>query len=92
MVPLTGIEPVQYCYRGILSPLRLPVPPQRRMVPIVSALYYSKAARKSQPFPQNLSLSLVFAWHLLTEILFCDKLIEEFGLYFYFIPIFSILF
>ena len=32
LVPLTGIEPVQYCYRGILSPLRLPVPPQRHKV------------------------------------------------------------
>ena len=29
LVPLTGIEPVRYCYRGILSPLCLPVPPQR---------------------------------------------------------------
>ena len=30
MVPLTGIEPVRCFHRGILSPLRLPVPPQRR--------------------------------------------------------------
>ena len=30
VVPLTGIEPVRCCHRGILSPLRLPVPPQRR--------------------------------------------------------------
>ena len=29
MVPLTGFEPVRYRYRGILSPLRLPVSPQR---------------------------------------------------------------
>ena len=27
MVPGTGIEPVRYCYRRILSPVRLPVPP-----------------------------------------------------------------
>ena len=32
LVPLTGIEPVQYFYRGILSPLRLPIPPQRQAV------------------------------------------------------------
>ena len=32
LVPLTGIEPVRSFYRGILSPLRLPVPPQRHMV------------------------------------------------------------
>ena len=31
VVPLTGLEPVWYPYRGILSPLRLPIPPQRRM-------------------------------------------------------------
>ncbi len=29
MVPGTGVEPVQYFYRGILSPLCLPVPPSR---------------------------------------------------------------
>ena len=31
LVPLTGIEPVRCCHRGILSPLRLPIPPQRLM-------------------------------------------------------------
>ena len=30
LVPLTGIEPVRCFHRGILSPLRLPVPPQRQ--------------------------------------------------------------
>lgn len=28
-MPPAGIEPAQYRYRGILSPLRLPVPPWR---------------------------------------------------------------
>ncbi len=32
MVPLTGVEPVRYRYRGILSPLCLPIPPQRHNV------------------------------------------------------------
>ncbi len=27
LVPLTGVEPVRCCHRGILSPLRLPIPP-----------------------------------------------------------------
>ncbi len=31
LVPLTGVEPVRCCHRGILSPLRLPIPPQRRV-------------------------------------------------------------
>ena len=30
MVPLTGLEPVRSFERGILSPLRLPIPPQRQ--------------------------------------------------------------
>ena len=34
-VPPTGIEPVRYRYRGILSPLRLPVPPRRHIVCIL---------------------------------------------------------
>ena len=33
LVPLTGLEPVRYRYRGILSPLRLPIPPQRLICP-----------------------------------------------------------
>ena len=37
VVPLTGLEPVWYLYRGILSPLRLPIPPQRHMKFISSA-------------------------------------------------------
>ena len=27
MVPGAGLEPARYCYRGILSPLRLPISP-----------------------------------------------------------------
>ena len=29
LVLVTGLEPVRCCHRGILSPLRLPVPPYR---------------------------------------------------------------
>ena len=31
LVPLTGFEPVRMLLRGILNPLRLPIPPQRRI-------------------------------------------------------------
>ena len=31
LVPVTGLEPVQYLYRGILSPLCLPIPPHRQI-------------------------------------------------------------
>ena len=31
LVPLTGLEPVRILLRGILSPLCLPIPPQRQV-------------------------------------------------------------
>ena len=31
-MPLVGLEPTRYRYRGILSPLRLPIPPQRHFL------------------------------------------------------------
>lgn len=31
LVPLTGVEPVRLLQRGILSPLCLPIPPQRQI-------------------------------------------------------------
>ena len=31
LVPLAGLEPARSLDRGILSPLRLPIPPQRRL-------------------------------------------------------------
>ena len=47
LVPLTGIEPVRCFHRGILSPLRLPVPPQRRRAGI-NLTHLTLALRKSQ--------------------------------------------
>ena len=35
MVLLTGLEPVWYRYRGILSPLRLPISPQQHLTIIL---------------------------------------------------------
>ena len=32
MVLVAGLEPARYLYRGILSPLRLPIPPHERIV------------------------------------------------------------
>ena len=43
LVPLTGIEPVRCCHRGILSPLRLPIPPQRQNGTSLS--YYTDPAK-----------------------------------------------
>ena len=38
MVPLTGLEPVRYCYQRILSPLCLPIPPQGHISDIKQVL------------------------------------------------------
>lgn len=45
LVPPAGIEPARYRYRGILSPLRLPVPPWRRVFII------TEWARSVKPCP-----------------------------------------
>ena len=37
MVPLAGLEPARMLLRGILSPLRLPIPPQRRIIKKVNS-------------------------------------------------------
>ena len=49
VVPLTGLEPVQYRYRGILSPLCLPIPPQRRGVSIILPHFLEAVNPKSRP-------------------------------------------
>ena len=35
LVPMTGLEPVRVLRRGILSPLRLPIPPHRQIFQII---------------------------------------------------------
>ena len=44
LVPLAGLEPARSFERGILSPLRLPIPPQRRL----KMLNFHKKCRSSQ--------------------------------------------
>ena len=36
MVPMTGLEPVRDCSQRILSPWRLPIPPHRLDISLVS--------------------------------------------------------
>ena len=40
LVPLTGLEPVRILLRGILSPLCLPIPPQRPLISINIITYF----------------------------------------------------
>ena len=52
LVPLAGLEPARSLDRGILSPLRLPIPPQRRIKLLVFdkiLLGLSRNVRNSQP-------------------------------------------
>ena len=42
MVPGTGIEPVRCRHRGILSPVRLPVPPPRLIQLTLLQLKYNE--------------------------------------------------
>ena len=44
MVPATGLEPVRFLRRGILSPLCLPIPPRRQLKNL------TQKAVKRQPF------------------------------------------
>ena len=56
VVPLTGIEPVRSKDRGILSPLRLPVPPHQP-----NENYYSIGKMKKQLFfLENLTVKGLF--------------------------------
>ena len=45
MVGLTGIEPVRYHYRGILSPLCLPVPPHPHIARLVKGYQSAELIR-----------------------------------------------
>ena len=49
MVPLIGLEPIRYCYRGILSPLCLPIPPQRHLSIELTLIYYTLFLHICQP-------------------------------------------
>lgn len=48
MVPKTGLEPVQYRYRRILSPLRLPISPLGQLPMIIINNLNNKINSKSQ--------------------------------------------
>ncbi len=53
MVPEAGLEPAQAAARGILSPLRLPIPPLRQTENILAFLtpigkYFPPGNRKSR--------------------------------------------
>ena len=48
LVPVAGIEPARCCHRGILSPLRLPVPPHRHKPHVTTAESILSSKRRQQ--------------------------------------------
>lgn len=57
LVPLTGVEPVRYHYLGILSPVCLPISPQR-LIKVSNKILYITTVIKSrnawvQPFSRH---------------------------------------
>ena len=52
MVPGAGLEPAQYCYRGILSPLRLPISPPGHWVSFQQFIIKWSGKRGSNSRPQ----------------------------------------
>ena len=51
VVPVTGLEPVQYRYRGILSPLCLPIPPHRQLSAMIRIPYSPVIVKHGQGKP-----------------------------------------
>ena len=51
MVPEAGLEPAQGCPRGILSPLRLPIPPLRHTGDILALPRRSWQVQKKRGAP-----------------------------------------
>ena len=54
MVPVTGLEPVRYHYRGILSPLCLPIPPHRRASAMIRIAHLLLAVKSFLPKPAKI--------------------------------------
>ena len=73
MVPGAGLEPAQYCYRGILSPLRLPISPPGQRVSLCFITYRQwsgKRGSNSRPQPwQGCALPLSYSRNLPSYLL-----------------------
>ena len=50
LVPVTGLEPVRGCPRGILSPLRLPIPPHRQTYKYVDDGFPSSGTYRARTY------------------------------------------
>lgn len=57
MVPLIGVEPIRYHYHRILSPARLPIPPQRRVTNLFIITHFVSKINPFFKFFQKISQS-----------------------------------
>ena len=83
MVPVTGLEPVRYCYRGILSPLCLPIPPHRQISAIfriphfmcpVNPIFREISCRQYLPKSvDHFRATFVADWHILLGTAFATE-------------------
>ena len=58
LVPVIGVEPIRYRYRGILSPVRLPIPPHRQ-----ACIYYHCLGEKSSVFTKKVTRAALMEKH-----------------------------
>ena len=73
VVPVTGIEPVRILLRGILSPLCLPIPPQRRMACSHSSTFFSARQGKNSGSGQIYQFKRGFLCNITNfQEVFCD--------------------
>ena len=75
MVPEAGLEPAQYCYRGILSPLRLPISPPGHgcLSTIYNFKWSGKRGSNSRPQPwQGCALPLSYSRNL-SQLIFISE-------------------
>ena len=69
VVPVTGLEPVQYRYRGILSPLCLPIPPHRQLSAMIRIPYSPVIVKHVQKVQTGARFRAIFRpeAHILAE-------------------------
>ena len=56
LVLVTGLEPVRYCYRGILSPLRLPISPHQHCDLYIIAFKIKSQAKYVLTFTKKINI------------------------------------
>ena len=73
VVPVTGLEPVQYRYRGILSPLCLPIPPHRQLSATIRIPQSRRCVKHGREKPsKNIFVPLAKKFGVLPEaVQFC---------------------